>query len=73
MAASTMKRSHGRADKPTSILGDPENRNYIHVYYAMLHHEMSRHVPDGHFHVFIFSESNSMLFTMVKTIFKSAD
>ena len=22
-----------------------------------LHHEMSRNVPDGHFHVFIFSES----------------
>ena len=22
-----------------------------------LHHEMSRSVPDGHFHVFIFSES----------------
>ena len=38
-----------------------------------LHHKMSRNVPDGHFHVFIFSESNSMLFTMVKNIFKSED
>ena len=25
--------------------------------YVTLHHEMSRNVPDGHFHVFIFSES----------------
>ena len=24
---------------------------------AILHHEMSRNRPDGHFHVFIFSES----------------
>ena len=23
-----------------------------------LHHEMNRNVPDGHFHVFMFSESN---------------
>ena len=23
----------------------------------ILHHELSRNVPDGHFHVFIFSES----------------
>ena len=28
-------------------------------------------VPGGYFHVFIFSEINSMLFTMVKIIFKS--
>ena len=25
--------------------------------YVTLHHEMSRNVPDGHFHVFIFSKS----------------
>ena len=25
--------------------------------YVTLHHEMSHNVPDGHFHVFIFSES----------------
>ena len=25
--------------------------------YVTLHHEMSRNVPDGHFHVFIFSEN----------------
>ena len=25
--------------------------------YVTLHHEMSRNVPDGHFHLFIFSES----------------
>ena len=42
------------------------------------HHEMSRNVQDGHFHVFFyyyyyFLNVNSMLFTMVKTIFKSED
>ena len=35
-----------------------------------LHHEMSRNVPDGYFHVY-FLKVNSMLFTMVKSIFKS--
>ena len=33
----------------------------VHVSHAYknvtLHHEMSRDVPDGHFHVFMFSES----------------
>ena len=39
-----------------------------------VHHEMSRNVPDGHFHVFFFFlKVNYMLFTTVKTIFKSED
>ena len=38
-----------------------------------LHHEMSRNVPDGHFHVLYFLKVNSVLFTMVETIFKSKD
>ena len=39
-----------------------------------LHHIMSRKVPDGLFHVFLyFLKVNSMLFIMVKTIFKSKD
>ena len=41
--------------------------------YLTLHHEMSRNVPDGHFHGFFFLKVNSMLFTLVKTIFKSED
>ena len=42
--------------------------------YVTLHHEMSRYVPDGHFHVFLyFLKVNYMLFTMVKNIFKSED
>ena len=39
--------------------------------YVTLHHEMSRNVPDGHFHVLYFLKVNFMLFTMVKSIFKS--
>ena len=38
-----------------------------------LHHKMSRNVPDGHFHALYFLKVNSMLFTMVKTIFESED
>ena len=38
-----------------------------------LHHEMSRNVPERHFHVLYILKVNSMLFTMVKTIFKSED
>ena len=34
---------------------------------------MSRNVPDGHFCVLYFLKVNSMLFTIVKTIFKSQD
>ena len=34
---------------------------------------MSRNVPDGHSHGLYFLEVNFMLFTMVKTIFKSED
>ena len=30
--------------------------------FVTLHHEMSRNVPDGHFHVFIFSESKFYAF-----------
>ena len=30
--------------------------------YATLHHEMSRNVPDGQFHVFVFSESTFYAF-----------
>ena len=42
--------------------------------FVTLHHEMSRNVPDGHFHVFLyFMKVNSMQFTMVKTVFKSED
>ena len=37
----------------------------------ILHHEMSRNVPDGHFHVLHFLKVDSMLFTMVKSISKS--
>ena len=32
---------------------------YLKIYlmiYVTLHHEMSRNVPDGHFHVFLFFE-----------------
>ena len=35
--------------------------------------EISRNVLDGHFHVLYFLKVNTMLFTMVKTIFKSED
>ena len=53
----------------------------LHVYkkdcsliITTIHHEMSRNVPDGHFHVFLyFLKVNSILFTMVKIIFKSDD
>ena len=39
-----------------------------------LHHEMSRNVPDGHFHVFIFSESKFyVIYKMARIIFKSED
>ena len=41
--------------------------------FVTLHHEMSRNVPDGHFHVLCFLKVKSMLFTMVKTIFKSEE
>ena len=41
--------------------------------FVTLHHKMSRNVPDGHFLVLYFLKVNSMLFTMVKTIFKSED
>ena len=34
----------------------------IHIIYVTLHHEMSRNVPDGHFHIFIFSESKFCAF-----------
>ena len=40
---------------------------------VILHHKMSRNVPDGHFYVLYFLKVNSMLFTMMKTIFKSED
>ena len=30
--------------------------------FVTLHHEMSRNVPDGHFHVFTFSESKFYAF-----------
>ena len=40
--------------------------------FVTLHHEMSRKMPDGHFHV-IFLKVNSVLLTMVKAIFKSED
>ena len=39
--------------------------------YVTLHHEMSRNVPGGHLHVCTFFNVNSVLFTMVKAIFKS--
>ena len=39
--------------------------------YVILHHEMSRNVPDGHFQVYIFSESK--FYTMAKSIFRSED
>ena len=35
-----------------------------------LHHEMSRNVPDGHFHVFIFSESKLYPFYTGKNHFQ---
>ena len=35
--------------------------------FVTFHHEMSRNVPDGHFHVLYILKVNSMLFTMVKT------
>ena len=38
-----------------------------------LHHKVRHNVPDGHFHVLYFLKVISMLFTMVKTIFKSED
>ena len=41
--------------------------------YVTLHYEMSRNVPDGSFHVLNFLKVNSMLFTMVTTMFKSED
>ena len=36
-----------------------------------LHHKMSRNVPDGHFHVFISSESKFYAIYNGETIFKS--
>ena len=43
------------------------------VLFVIVHHKMSCNVPDGHFHVLYFLKVNSMLFTMVKTIFKLED
>ena len=41
--------------------------------FVTLHHKMSRIVPDGLFNVLYFLKVKSMLFTMVKPIFKSED
>ena len=46
--------------------------NSLHIN-VTLHHEMSRNVPDGHFHLLYFLKENFMLFTMVKISFKSED
>ena len=46
--------------------------NSLHINLT-LHHEMSRNLPDGHFHLLYFLKENSMLSAMVKTIFKSED
>ena len=43
------------------------------VYYVTVHHKMRRNMPDGDFYVLYFLKINSMLFTMVKFIFKSED
>ena len=34
-----------------------EHTDVILCLYVTLHHEMSHNVPDGHFHVFLFTES----------------
>ena len=34
------------------------------VTFVTLHHGMSRNVPDGHFHAFIFSETESKFYTI---------
>ena len=54
----------------TSQLDRKNHRTWVHV---TLRHEMSQNVPDGHFHDLYFRKVNSMLFIMVKTIFKSED
>ena len=41
----------------TRISQSQSVNNMYRSLYVTLHHEMSRNVPDGHFHLFIFSES----------------
>ena len=50
-----------------------EIKRYHRHRYVTLHHKMSRNVPGDHFHVLYFLKVNSMLYTMVKNIFKSED
>ena len=65
---------HGLVDRaPWSVISRMACTPAVTVIYVTLHHEMSRNVPDGHFHVLYFLKVNSMLFAMVETIFKSED
>ena len=50
---------------PTFSQGTPYARVYV-----TLHHKMSCKVPDGHFHVFIFSESKFYAFYIGETHFQ---
>ena len=66
-----------------NICSAPRNTSTLHITSTSLpyktnvtlHHEMGRNEADGHFHILYFLKANSiyMLFTMMKTIFKSED